>query len=66
MIKAFISRTTNESLVHELGCNKPRTTRELLDLAICHAFGKEAVHANFGRSRGKAPTELADNAKDCD
>jgi hypothetical protein len=33
VIEAFISGTTNESLVHELGRNKPRTTRELFNLA---------------------------------
>jgi inhibitor of KinA sporulation pathway (predicted exonuclease) len=37
VIGAFISSTTNEALVHELGRNKPRTTRELLDLATSHA-----------------------------
>ena len=47
VIRAFISGTTNETLVHELGCYKPRTTRELLDFTTSHASGKEAVHAIF-------------------
>jgi hypothetical protein len=33
VIEVFISGTTNESLVHKLGHNNPRTTRELLNLA---------------------------------
>jgi hypothetical protein len=37
VIGTFISGTTNEALVHELGRNKPQTMRELLDLATSHA-----------------------------
>jgi hypothetical protein len=37
VIGAFISGTANEALLHELGHNKPRITRELLDLAMSHA-----------------------------
>lgn len=37
VIGAFISSKSNEALVHELGCNKPQTTRELLDHAMSHA-----------------------------
>ena len=47
VIRAFISGTTNEALVHELGRCKPRTMRELLDLATSHASGEEAVYAIF-------------------
>jgi hypothetical protein len=36
VIGAFISSTTNEALMHELGRNKP-TMRELLDPATSHA-----------------------------
>ena len=36
-----------KALVHKLGCQKPRTTRELLDIATNHASGKEAVGAVF-------------------
>ena len=54
MIGGFISSTTNEALVHELGRNKPRTTWELLDLTTSHAFGEEAIRANFYKYKGKA------------
>ena len=54
VIGAFLSRTTYESLVHELGCRGPRTTKELLDIATSHASGEEAVGAIFDRSDGKA------------
>ena len=47
VISAFISSMTNEALIHEVGCNKPRTMWELLDLAMSHAFEEEAVRANF-------------------
>ena len=47
---------TYESLIHKLGCPKPRTTRDLLDVAINHAFGEEEVRVVFngGRDKGKA------------
>ena len=53
-IRAFISGMTNEALVHELGHNKPRMTRELLDLTTSHASGEEAIRANFYKYKGKA------------
>jgi hypothetical protein len=34
-------------LVHELGREQPRTTRELLNIATRHTFGEEAVGATF-------------------
>jgi hypothetical protein len=37
-----------------LGCKRPRTTKELLDIATSHASGEEAVGAIFDRARGKA------------
>jgi hypothetical protein len=37
-----------------LGCKRPRTTKELLDIATSHASGEEAVRAIFDRARGKA------------
>ena len=43
VIRAFSFGTTNEALIHELRCNKPRMTWELLDLTMVHASGKEAV-----------------------
>jgi hypothetical protein len=57
VIEAFISRTTIESLIHELGHNKLRTTRELLDLVTSHASGEEAVQANLRRNKGKTLDE---------
>ena len=55
---------TCESLIHKLGCLKPRTTRDLLDIATNHAFGEEAVRAVFngGRDKGKAKHEDQDEA----
>ena len=56
VISAFLSGTTYESLIHKLGCLKPRTTRDLLDVATNHASGEEAVGAVFngGWDKGKA------------
>ena len=47
---------TYESLIHKLGCLKPRTTRDLLDVATNHASSEEAVGAVFngGWDKGKA------------
>ena len=55
IISAFLSRTTCLSLIHRLGCLKPRTTRDLLDVATNHAFGEKVVGAVFsnGRDKGK-------------
>jgi hypothetical protein len=64
MIGAFISGMTNEALVHELRHCKPRTTRELLDLATSHASGEKVVHAIFCKYKGKAQAKPADEAKD--
>jgi hypothetical protein len=36
-----------------LGCKNPRTTKEVLDIAMNHASGKEAVGAIFDRAKGK-------------
>jgi hypothetical protein len=59
IVSVFLSGTTCKSLVHKLGCRKPRTTHELLDVATNHASGKEAVGAVFtdGRAKGKAKQE---------
>ena len=64
MIRALISSMTNEALVHELGHSKPRTMRELLDLATSHAFGLEAVQAIFCKYKGKARAKPMDKARD--
>jgi hypothetical protein len=54
IIRAFMSETTCESLVHKLGCKGPWTTKELLDMATNHSLGEEAVGAIFDHPRGKA------------
>ena len=47
---------TYESLIHKLGCLKPRTIRDLLDVATNHTSGEEAIGAIFSRGwdKGKA------------
>ena len=59
VISTFLSRTTYESLIHKLGCLKPRTTRDLLNVATNHTSGEEAVGAVFngGWDKGKAKRE---------
>ena len=47
IISAFFYGTTYESLIHKLGCLKPCTTRDLLDITTNHAFGEEAVGTVF-------------------
>ena len=47
IINAFLSRTTYESLIHKLGCLKPRTTRDLFNIATNHAFDEEAIEVVF-------------------
>jgi ribose 5-phosphate isomerase len=54
VIGAFLSGTTYESLVHNLGRKHPRTTKELLDIATSQASSEEVVGAIFNRARGKA------------
>jgi hypothetical protein len=54
VINAFLSGTTNETLVHNLSRKSPRTTKELLDIATSHASGEDTVGAIFDRSKGKA------------
>ena len=49
-----------ESLIHKLGCLKPRTTRDLLDVATNHASGEEAVGAVFGGGRDKLKAKHMD------
>ena len=53
---------TYESLIHKLGCLKPGTTRDLLNVATKHASSKEAVGAVFngGWDKGKAKREDQD------
>ena len=53
---------TYESLIYNLGFLKPRTTRNLFDVATDHASDEEAVGAVFngGRDKGKAKREDQD------
>ena len=64
MIGAFISSTTNEALIHELGRSKTWTMRELLNLETSHASNEEAVRAVFCKYKGKAQAKPTDEAKD--
>ena len=62
IISAFLFGATYESLIHKLGCLKPRTTHDLLDVAMNHASGEETVRAVFneGQNKGKAMYEDQD------
>ena len=59
VISAFLSRMTYESLIHKLGCLKPHTTHDLLDVATNHASGEEVVGAVFNRGRDKGKAKHA-------
>jgi hypothetical protein len=52
-ISAFQNGMMCTSLIHQLGRRKPRTTRELLDIASNHAGGEEAVTATLNTPQGK-------------
>jgi hypothetical protein len=54
IIGTFLSGTSCKSLVHKLGCQKLRTTHELLDIATNHASNEEAVGAVFVRDQPAA------------
>ena len=60
VISAFLSRTTCESLIHKLGCLKPYTTYDLIDVATNDASGKEAVGAVFNKGRDKGKVKCED------
>jgi hypothetical protein len=47
IISVFWSGMTCRTLVHELGHDQPKTTKELLDITTQHASGEEAVGATF-------------------
>jgi hypothetical protein len=49
-----LTGTSCECLVHKLGRKSPRTTKELLDIAMNHAAGEGAVGAIFDHAKGKA------------
>jgi hypothetical protein len=42
-ISTFWFSTNCQTLVHELGCDQPKTTKELLNIATRHASSEEAV-----------------------
>ncbi|KAJ1289641.1 hypothetical protein BS78_02G180300 [Paspalum vaginatum] len=48
---AFTYGTTNEALIHELGRGRPKTTADLLDIAIKFADGEDAVGAIFHKRK---------------
>ena len=60
VINAFLSRTTCKSLIHKLGCLKPRTTHDLLDITTNHASDEEAVEAVFNGGRDKSTLAVSD------
>jgi hypothetical protein len=39
--------------VHKLGCDQPKTTKELLDIAIHYPSGEEAIRVVFILGDGK-------------
>jgi hypothetical protein len=47
VISVFWDVMMCHTLVHELGREQPKTTKELLDIATRHASGEEAVGAAF-------------------
>ena len=59
-MSVFLSGTTCESLIHKLGCLKPCTTRDLLDVATNHASSEEAVEAVFNGDRDKVKAKRED------
>jgi hypothetical protein len=51
-ILAFQNDMTCTSLIHQLGCRIPRTTRELLNVTSNHADSEEAVAATLNTPHG--------------
>ena len=49
-------------MIHKLGCLKPRTTHDLLDITTNHASSEEVVGAVFsgGQDKGKVKREDQD------
>jgi hypothetical protein len=47
VVSAFWDGTMCHSLVHELSCELPKTTKELLNIATRHSLGEEAIGATF-------------------
>jgi hypothetical protein len=53
VISSSWSGTIYCTLVHELGHDQLRTTKELLDITTQHAYGEKAVEATFVQGNGK-------------
>jgi hypothetical protein len=53
IISAFWFGSSYRTLVHKLGSDQSKTTKELLDITTQHAFGEEAVGAVLVQSDGK-------------
>ena len=49
-----------ESLIHKLGCLKPRTTRDLLDVTTNHDSNGEAVRVVFNGDQDKGKAKCMD------
>jgi hypothetical protein len=47
VISAFWDGTMCRTLVHKLGCEQPKTTKELVYITMQHTSGEEAVGAAF-------------------
>ena len=56
VINAFLSGMNCESLIHKLGCLKPCSTHDLLNVAMNNASDEEAVGAVFNGGRDKGPS----------
>ena len=54
VISVFLLGTSCQSLIHKLGCVNPRTTRDLLDIAMNHTSSEEAVGVVFSSGWDKS------------
>ncbi len=54
VISAFWSGMNYQTLVHELSCDQPKTTKELLNITTRHASDEEALRAVFIQGDRKA------------
>jgi len=61
VILAFVSGTTSQDLVRELGRNHPQTVDELMDVVANYAAGEEAVGAFFSCEGGKGKSPANDD-----
>jgi hypothetical protein len=54
MISAFISGTTNKTLVHKMRRKSPHTRKELLDIVTKHVLGEDIAGAIFDHHKENA------------